>query len=111
MYKSFLVLLAVAPLSACVQPTASDGSGIDGARLIARAHDSALVNTDTLDDKLAAVAVLPDGCQAWLMDDGAEGYADNRYDPDTGLPHCPPGLPPGAVIGHYKTNGFIDILP
>lgn len=82
-----------------------------GAPLIARASDSAIVNRGTLDDDVPGLAITPDGCQNWVMDDGAEGYAVERYDPVAGTVVCSNRLPPGAVIGPIYNNQFPDILP
>lgn len=41
--------------------------------------------------------VDPDGCEHWVMDDGAEGYGDNRLRRD-GTPVCRFG-PPCAIFG------------
>ncbi|KAA9008303.1 hypothetical protein [Histidinibacterium aquaticum] len=97
-----LLLTAVAGCTA--QPA-------EGPRLIAVATDSAIVNRDTLEDEPFGIAVLPDGCQAWIGDNAAEGYAANRFDPQSGLPVCSDRLPPGAVIGNIQQTGFPDILP
>lgn len=59
----------------------------------------------------AAIAVTPDGCQAWVIDDGIEGRASNRLDPVSGLPVC--GGQPGVVYGPYQsgTQGIPDRVP
>lgn len=44
-----------------------------------------------------AIWVDPDGCEHWVMDDGAEGYGDNRLRRD-GTPVCRSG-PPCAIFG------------
>lgn len=61
----------------------------------------------------AAIAYDPDGCQAWIMDDGVEGYAGRRFDPITGLPVCDSLYPPGTVVGNYQTDttGMKDWVP
>ena len=51
-----------------------------------------------------AVAYTPDGCQVWIIDDGVEGYASNRFNPRTGRPVCNNRFPPGSVIGNYETD-------
>ena len=57
----------------------------------------------------AAVAIDPDGCQNWIIDDGAEGYASRRRDPVSGLPVCGGGAP-GQVIGNPRVNSVPDFL-
>lgn len=96
--------LALAVLAGCQTTTGQPP-------LIAQPVDTAVNNRgDGLQGKKFAVAVLPDGCQAWLADDGVEGYSTNRYDRN-GNPICSDRLPPGAVIGNPQTTGFRDILP
>lgn len=59
----------------------------------------------------AAIAVTPDGCQAWLIDDGVEGRASNRLDPVSGLPVC--SGEPGIVYGQYQSGNrsIPDFVP
>jgi len=66
-----------------------------------------------LRDGDAAIVYTPDGCQAWIMDDGVEGYASNRYDPVSGLPICNRLYAPGTVVGDYQTQspGLRDYVP
>lgn len=61
----------------------------------------------------AAIAYDPDGCQAWLIDDGIEGYSGRRFDPVSGLPICNDEFPPGTVLGNYQTQhtGLGDWVP
>ena len=76
-------------------------------------------NYDTGDDGVAiangegAIVYDPDGCQAWMLDDGVEGYAGRRYDPKSGLPVCNKRFPPGTVVGNYQTStpGIEDYVP
>lgn len=106
--RALLPLGLVALLGAC-QTTTTGASGEPP--LIARPTDSAVVNRGPLVDAMAAMAVDPDGCQAWIIDDGAEGYSTRRRDPRSGLPVCSPQFTPGYVYGEYQTNRFPDILP
>jgi len=73
-----------------------------------RGHDSGV-----LVEGRAAIAYTPDGCQNWIADDGVEGYADNRYDPVSGLPICNDKYPPGTVVRDYQTGsqGIRDYVP
>ncbi len=52
----------------------------------------------------AGIAYDPDGCQVWIIDDGIEGYATPRFDPETGLPVCDGRHPPGTLLGVYETE-------
>lgn len=73
-----------------------------------RGHDKSV-----LPDGTGAIAYDPDGCQVWIIDDGLEGYAARRVNPDTGLPVCDNRYPPGTVIGDYQTPkaGIRDFVP
>ena len=77
---------------------------------IAVANDQGRDSSTNFDDN-AAVAVTPDGCQVWIIDDGLEGRASNRMDPVSGLPVC--GGEPGVVYGPYQsgTQGIRDGVP
>jgi len=110
MMKKLVLLALAAPivLAGC-QSTAYNGGA---PKLLARASDSAWGDGQGPRDGVAAVAVTPDGCEAWLMDEGIEGYASTRSDPKTGLPVCTTTIPPGSVIGNPQVSGdFPDILP
>lgn len=70
---------AFAALSACSFEAISF-EGTRGYRggddYIAVAADQGQSNPGSLNDN-AAIAVTPDGCQAWVIDDGIEGRASN----------------------------------
>jgi len=110
MTRSFLITALIAPLAlaGCMSSTTYTGNG---APLLAQGRDDAIANGSGPRDGIAAVAVTPDGCQAWIMDDGLEGYASTRSDPKTGLPVCDSRIPPGSVVGNPQLTGFMDILP
>lgn len=84
-----------------------------GGRLMARPTDGGISdgarNQSGLLKGEAAVAIDPDGCQNWIIDDGVEGYASRRRDPASGLPVCGGGAP-GQVIGNPRVSGFPDFL-
>lgn len=71
--------------------------------MIATAHDTGN-DGNALREGEAAVVYDPDGCQGWIIDDGAEGYAGRRFDPVSGLPVCNKRFPPGTVVGNYQTE-------
>ena len=110
MMKKFVLLALVAPIAvAGCNSTAYDGGA---PKLLARAGDSGFGDGTGPRDGIAAVAVTPDGCEAWLMDEGVEGYASTRSDPRSGLPRCTTTIPPGSVIGNPNVSGdFPDYLP
>jgi hypothetical protein len=101
--------LGLSLLGACTTAGGVDANG--NPRLIARPADTSFFDRKPLGNGQAAIAYDPDGCQNWLIDDGAEGYASRRRDPRTGLPVCNNQFPPGYVVKEYRTNGFPDILP
>ena len=80
--------------------------------VIATSHDTGFDKIG-LRNGGAAIAYDPDGCQGWLMDDGAEGYSGRRYDPVSGLPVCNNLFPPGTVLRNYQTQtpGLNDYVP
>jgi len=107
--RTIIILLSAATaLGACATTETTDPNN---PRLVARASDSALHNTDTLSERGFGIAVTPDGCQQWIGDNGIEGYADTRWDPRSGLPVCSNSLPPGALIGPWKQTNLPDFLP
>lgn len=80
--------------------------------VIATAQDSGR-DSGGLVEGDAAIAYDPDGCQAWIVDDGIEGYSGRRFDPVTGLPICNNLYPPGTVLGNYQSQhpGLNDWVP
>ncbi|WP_196778448.1 hypothetical protein [Thalassorhabdomicrobium marinisediminis] len=111
--KLTFAMTAVGLVSACsVEGTIETGlSPYDGPdSYIAVANDMGR-DSDTNANDNAAIAVTPDGCQAWVIDDGVEGRASNRLDPVSGLPVCQ-GTP-GVVYGPYQsgTQGLTDYTP
>lgn len=72
--------------------------------VIAKASDTGTDDDPGLVDGEAAIAYDPDGCQVWIIDDGAEGYSSPRFDPTTGLPICDGKYPSGTVLGSFETS-------
>lgn len=72
--------------------------------VIATNQDTGLDKSGLANAK-AAIAYDPDGCQGWIIDDGAEGYSGRRFDPASGLPVCNSLYPPGTVLGNYTFSG------
>jgi len=111
MTRKFVLTALIAPLAlaGCMSSTEYNGTGIP---LIAQDYDTASGDVSGPRDGIAAVAVTPDGCEAWIMDEGVEGYASTRSDPRTGLPRCTTTIPRNAVIGdHRVSEDVLDILP
>jgi len=95
-------------------------SGCESGRIYSQGVDTVIANAQdggsdggALNDGEAAIAYDPDGCQAWIIDDGLEGYSGRRYDPVSGLPVCNDLYPPGTVLGNYQTAspGLPDFIP
>ncbi|PIE15412.1 MAG: hypothetical protein CSA68_07020 [Rhodobacterales bacterium] len=63
-----------------------------------------------LSEMVAGVWVNPDGCDVWMIDNGVEGYAMARLQPD-GTPVCSGVNPPNVVTGPFKKGSiFPDYL-
>ena len=82
-----IALPAVLAISACSGGSTRTLGEHEDLPLLARASDTASGNRGSLQGKKFSIAILPDGCQAWLTDNGIEGYATNRVDPVTGKPN------------------------
>ena len=54
----------------------------------------------------AGIWVDPNGCDHWIIDDGAEGYLSQRLDP-YGKPVCSGTAPPTVATGAFKAGGEI----
>ncbi|HHB81504.1 MAG TPA: hypothetical protein ENK83_07160 [Aliiroseovarius sp.] len=109
MTRKFALAALIAPLAlaGCMSTTTSNG-----VPLIAQDRDTFSGDASGPRDGVAAVAITPDGCEAWIMDEGVEGYASTRSDPSSGLPVCTNEIPRGAVIGDHRTSDdLFDILP
>lgn len=105
-----LSLVLVTALAGCLEPY--PGVGPNGELpVIARAADTGPLDSTTIKQQQAAIAYDPDGCQNWLIDDGAEGYASRRRDPRSGLPVCNNQFPPGTVVKEYQLGGMRDWVP
>lgn len=99
-------------LSGCLTP--NPGIGPNGELpVIARPNDQGVDSTSLSQERMPGVAYDPDGCQAWIMDDGVEGYIGRRRDASTGLPICNNLYPPGSVVRDYETQtaGIADWVP
>ncbi|WP_299732704.1 hypothetical protein [uncultured Tateyamaria sp.] len=106
------LVMAAGLLSACAEP----GTGLKAYSgpddYIAIAADRGIDSTASRNDN-AGIAITPDGCQTWYIDDGVEARASNRLDPVSGLPVCSAAAAPGTVLGPYRsgTQGVRDRVP
>jgi hypothetical protein len=110
MTRKIIITALIAPiaLAGCMATTEYTGGE---PKLIARDEDRTFGDNLGPREGIAAVAITPDGCEAWIMDEGVEGYATTRSDPKTGLPVCA-GLQAGDVVGdHTVSEDLPDYLP
>ncbi len=84
---------------------------VNGLPVVATAQDNGLFDRAPLPQGQTGIVYDPDGCQAWIIDDGLEGYASNRLDRATGLPICNAAQPPGTVVNDYRTNNIVQFYP
>jgi len=64
------------------------------------------VDRKDLSDLVAGIWVSPNGCDYWIIDDGAEGYLSQRLD-RYGKPVCSGVAEPAAVTGPFKEGSTI----
>jgi hypothetical protein len=109
-----LVLALATALSGC----GAERFGFEGTQnysgpdsVVATGQDQGVDDSDLIDGQ-AGIAYDPDGCQVWIIDDGIEGYATARFDPETGLPVCDDRHPPGTLLGPYESDSapFADAI-
>ncbi|MEO0379567.1 MAG: hypothetical protein AAF252_04810 [Pseudomonadota bacterium] len=108
-----MVAVAAGGLSACTYESIEGTKRYTGPDdYIAIASDRGRDSTASRNDN-AGIAITPDGCQTWYIDDGLEARASNRLDPVSGLPVCSDAAAPGTVIGPYRsgTQGIRDQVP
>ena len=103
-------LMAASLLSGCIEGVNPYVQSPD--TVIATAYDRGR-DAGVLESGHAAIAYDPDGCQAYILDDGLEGYSARRFDPESGLPVCNNLYPPGTVLGDYQSQspGLQDYVP
>ena len=63
-----------------------------------------------LSELVAGIWVSPNGCDYWIVDDGAEGFLSQRFDRQ-GDPICPDDAEPNMATGPFKEGSdFPDYL-
>lgn len=66
-----------------------------------RTVDAGFEDGKHLSNMVAAIWVDPNGCDHWIIDDGAEGYLSERLTPD-GRPVCSGVAPPSTVVSPFN---------
>lgn len=94
--KILLLLGAAAGLAAC-----------DGAEPSDKGWDRNIGGAKHLSQLKAGVWIDPEGCDHWIIDDGAEGYMTARVD-DYGKPICSGAGPASTAVGPFKSGGEIS---
>ena len=61
------------------------------------------IDSKQLSQLQAGIWVDPNGCDHWIIDDGAEGYLSQRLDP-YGKPVCSGTAPPNTATGAIKSG-------
>ncbi|MFV2034941.1 MAG: hypothetical protein ACC631_07500 [Halocynthiibacter sp.] len=64
------------------------------------------VDSKDLSQLQAGIWIDPNGCDHWIIDDGAEGYLSTRLD-RYGRPVCSGVAPPNTAIGGFKSGSPI----
>lgn len=65
------------------------------------------VDSKHLSQLVAGIWVDPNGCDHWIIDDGAEGYLSQRLD-ERGKPVCSGIAPPTTAVGPFKRGTIIS---
>ncbi len=94
--KIFMLLGLVGGLAACeIGPDKSYDREIGGKQPLSKLE--------------AGIWIDPEGCDHWIVDDGAEGYLSARLD-DYGKPICSGAGPASTAVGPFKKGGEIPDL-
>jgi len=59
------------------------------------------IDSDHLSTMKAGIWIDPNGCDHWIIDDGAEGYLSQRLD-RYGKPVCSGIADPNTTVGKFK---------
>lgn len=69
------------------------------------------IDSGPLEQKIKwGIYVDPDGCDTWMADNGAEGFAVARLEPETGARVCSGVLPKGQAAAHKRSSWVPDPL-
>lgn len=91
--KGAALIALAAGLSACVDN--KDDKTVDRG-----------IDAKDLSQLKAGIWIDPNGCDHWIIDDGAEGYLSARLD-KYGKPVCSGAAPPTTAIGPFKSGSGI----
>ena len=64
------------------------------------------IDSKHLSQLQAGIWVDPNGCDHWIIDDGAEGYLSQRLD-RYGKPVCSGTAPPNVATGAFKKGSTV----
>lgn len=64
------------------------------------------IDSKHLSQLRAGIWVDPNGCDHWIIDDGAEGYLSQRLD-KYGKPVCSGIAPPNTAVGPFKSGSDV----
>lgn len=65
------------------------------------------IDSKHLSQLQAGIWIDPNGCDHWIIDDGAEGYLSQRLD-KYGKPVCSGTAPPNTATGAYKSGSTVS---
>ncbi|RBI70542.1 hypothetical protein DQW77_13925 [Roseovarius sp. TE539] len=65
------------------------------------------IDSKHLSQLQAGIWIDPNGCDHWIIDDGAEGYLSQRLD-KYGKPVCSGTAPPNTATGAFKSGSTVS---
>ena len=93
--KAIAIGMPALMLAGCIDAPKRDKTRDDG------------IDRKDLSQLRAGIWVDPQGCDHWIIDDGAEGYLSARLD-KYGKPVCSGIAPPETAVGPYKSGSAIE---
>jgi len=102
-FKIIMAASCVASLGACALDEGI-GPGFPSDKTVDRGIDR-----KHLSQLQAGIWVDPNGCDHWIIDDGAEGYLSSRLD-KYGKPACSGAGAPSTAVGPYKSGSRLPDL-
>lgn len=80
-------------------------AGIVACEKVDKTRDG-LIDRKDLSQLKAGIWIDPNGCDHWIIDDGAEGYLSQRLD-KYGKPVCSGAGEPGTAVGPFKSGSNV----